>query len=329
MRIRIITALFAALAGGLLWAEPKIAVLDAIVPKGIDQSVVVPVTEKIMERLVVSGRFMVLDRSNIHQVLKEREFQLSGLVSDAEVSEAGKYLGADFVVVSRVQRIAETYFLSAKTIAVKTGVIVNQASAQGEGKLSVLIAVAEQVGNALSGVNAEGNITGVIRPKVEASPVRNQVGLRLYAALGGGTQETSYGDTAYYYDPTGFGVYGLFGLWKNLCLTADVSYLSSVGDSGAATTSADVGVAYAFPVGRLFPWAGLKLGYMIMEWPDLSDYAETGLEYAFDVGMDLMVSDFLVGVRYQMQSAVFSKSSEFLEASIVQHSFWLMVGFRF
>ena len=168
----------------------------------------------------------------------------------------------------------------------KTGVIVNQASAQGEGKLSVLIAVAEQVGNALSGVNAEGNITGVIRPKVEASPVRNQVGLRLYAALGGGTQETSYGDTAYYYDPTGFGVYGLFGLWKNLCLTADVSYLSSVGDSGAATTSADVGVAYAFPVGRLFPWAGLKLGYMIMEWPDLSDYAETGLEYAFDVGMD-------------------------------------------
>ena len=98
------------------WARSKVAVLDAIVQKGIDGSVVVPVTEKVMGCLVVSGRFTVLDRANVEKVLREREFQVSGLVSDAEITEAGKYLGADFVVVIKVQRLAATYFLGAKMI---------------------------------------------------------------------------------------------------------------------------------------------------------------------------------------------------------------------
>ena len=56
----------------------------------MDPSVIVPVTEKIVERLVVFGRFTVLDRANIDSVLKEREFQMSGMVSDQDVVTAGK-----------------------------------------------------------------------------------------------------------------------------------------------------------------------------------------------------------------------------------------------
>jgi hypothetical protein len=134
-----------------IWAQPKIAVLDALIPQNMDPSVIVPVTEKIVERLVVSGRFTVLDRANIESVLKEREFQVSGMVSDQDVVTAGKYLGADFVVAVKVQKVGDTYFISAKMIAIKTGVIANQTSAQGEGKLTALIALAEQVGEVLSG----------------------------------------------------------------------------------------------------------------------------------------------------------------------------------
>lgn len=151
MRRYMVFALIACAAAGALWAQPKVAVLDAVVPAKMDQSVVEPVTEKIIERLVVSGRYTVLDRSNISQVLKEREFQVSGLVSDEEITEAGKYLGADFVVVVKVQQVTDTFFLSSKMIAVKTGVIANQASKEGEGKLSVLIRLAEQVGDVLAG----------------------------------------------------------------------------------------------------------------------------------------------------------------------------------
>jgi hypothetical protein len=224
-------AFIACVAAGALWAQPKVAVLDAVVPAKMDQSVVEPVTEKIIERLVVSGRYTVLDRSNISQVLKEREFQVSGLVSDEEITEAGKYLGADFVVVVKVQQVTDTFFLSSKMIAVKTGVIANQASKEGEGKLSVLIKLAEQVGDVLAGgtvlapaaaesssktadATAQGRARELVTgdsgakqaapakasPEATPAPVKsaapkpassNRVGLRLYLGAGGGTQEVT------------------------------------------------------------------------------------------------------------------------------------------
>ena len=146
MKRAIPVALFVVLAAVAVWSQPKVAVLDAIIPKNMDPSVIIPVSEKIAERLVVSGRFTVLDRANIESVLKEREFQVSGMVSDQDVVTAGKYLGADFVVVAKVTKVSDTYFISAKMIAIKTGVIANQTSAQGEGKLSELITLAERVG---------------------------------------------------------------------------------------------------------------------------------------------------------------------------------------
>ena len=142
MKRAILAISFGALALVAAWSQPKVAVLDAIIPQNMDPSVIVPVTEKIVERLVVSGRFTVLDRANIDSVLKEREFQMSGMVSDQDVVTAGKYLGADFVVVAKVQKVSDTYFISAKMINIKTGVIANQTSAEGEGKLSSLIDLA-------------------------------------------------------------------------------------------------------------------------------------------------------------------------------------------
>ena len=109
------------IAGTLAFADqkPKVAVLDALIPDDMDRSVVVPVTDKIVEELVNSGLYTVLDRANIEQVLQEKEFQVSGLVKDTEVVQAGEYLGARYVVVARVSRIEETFFISATTSFVK------------------------------------------------------------------------------------------------------------------------------------------------------------------------------------------------------------------
>jgi hypothetical protein len=171
----ILSATFVALALVAVWAQPKVAVLDAIIPDNMDPSVIVPVTEKIAERLVVSGRFTVLDRMNIESVLKEREFQVSGMVTDKDVVTAGQYLGADFVVVARIQKVSDTYFIAAKMIAIKTGIIANQTSAQGEGKLSALIDLAEQVGEVLSGgavlaQSAAGGQSDISKPQPPPPP---------------------------------------------------------------------------------------------------------------------------------------------------------------
>jgi raffinose/stachyose/melibiose transport system substrate-binding protein len=139
------------LSAAQLPALPKVAVLDLSLQKGIDAAVIVPVTESIMEEVVGARAYVVLDRAYIEQVLKEKEFQLSGLVSDSQVAQAGQYLGADYVVAGKIQMVGETYFVVAKMIEVKTGVIVAQSSEQGEGKAAVLITMAHTVGKKLVG----------------------------------------------------------------------------------------------------------------------------------------------------------------------------------
>jgi len=147
-------------------AQPKVAVLDAVIPESMDEAVIIPVTDKIVEELVVSGKYTVLDRANIEQVLQEKEFQVSGLVKDTEIAKAGEYLGAAFVVIARVSRIEDTYFISARMIDVATGAIMAQTSDQEEGKISVLIAVAGRVGRKLAG----GLIEEVTTPQPEEPP---------------------------------------------------------------------------------------------------------------------------------------------------------------
>lgn len=144
-------AVLLASAAAVLPALPKVAVLDAVVAEGISKSVVVPITDKIAEEIVKALRYSVLDRANIEQVLKEKEFQVSGMVPDSEIKQAGKYLGADYVVVVRVSLIENTYFISAKMIDVESGAVVAQVSDQQEGKATVLIAIAERVGKKLVG----------------------------------------------------------------------------------------------------------------------------------------------------------------------------------
>ena len=159
---------FLSLAAG---AQPKVAVLDISVPKEIDQSVIVPVTETLMEEIVASKAFVVLDRAYIDQIFKEKEFSLSGLVSDSQVAEVGQFLGANYVVAGKAQLIGDSYFVVAKMIDVKTGVITAQASAQGEGKLSILVDLARNVGRKLSsGGTAKTDAGAVFGETIKPAP---------------------------------------------------------------------------------------------------------------------------------------------------------------
>jgi TolB-like protein len=154
-----------------LYAVPQVAVLDAVLAAGIDPTVASPITDKIIEEMVNSGKFRVIDRANIERVLREKEFQLSsGIVRNEEVRRAGEYLGADYVIVANVTRVGSTYVISAKMIDVVSGEIASQASAEKEGKIDIVLQLARAVGAQISGqpflppVVAEGTPTPEKKP---------------------------------------------------------------------------------------------------------------------------------------------------------------------
>lgn len=132
-------------------AQERIAVLDTELPKGVDPKVVIPITEKIMEEFVRSKLFTVLDRAFINKTLSELEFSTSDLTAgdSDKLATIGGFLKATYIVVSTVQQLDRTYFLSAKMIEVKTGVITAQASVNEEGSLAVLIDMAGNLGRKL------------------------------------------------------------------------------------------------------------------------------------------------------------------------------------
>jgi len=140
-----------ALSIAAVGAQERIAVLDTVLPKGIDAKVVIPITEKIMEEFVRSKLFTVLDRSYITKTLSELEFSTSDLTSgDSEkLATIGGFLKASYIVVSTVQQLESTYFLSAKMIEVKTGVITAQTSVNRSGGVAVLIDMAGDLGRQL------------------------------------------------------------------------------------------------------------------------------------------------------------------------------------
>ncbi|UCF96043.1 MAG: PorT family protein [Spirochaetaceae bacterium] len=132
----------------------QLAVLEAILAAGIDPAAAPLITSKIEEEFVNSGKYSVLDRANIEQVLVEKEFQLSsGIVRNEEVRQAGEYLGADFVVVVNVSRVGQTFVVAAKMIDVVSGQIAAQTSYERQGRIDVLLDIAKVVGERLAGTD--------------------------------------------------------------------------------------------------------------------------------------------------------------------------------
>ena len=170
--------LFVCLTG---WSE-TMAIPNAVTGEGVYSALSVTIADKIAEELVSSNLYEVLDRTYVEQILNEQEFQLSGLVSEADVKKAGEFLGADYVCVSRVTRIELFYVISAKVISVETGRIIAQTSAEEEGSTAVVFELSSRVGKqlvqSLRGDQPETEINGTVfseeSPRRETNPPREE-----------------------------------------------------------------------------------------------------------------------------------------------------------
>jgi translation initiation factor 1 (eIF-1/SUI1) len=146
--------------------KKKVAVFD---PTGLNDDAAIQIArEMIIDRLISSTVYIVLEREKINQVLKENAYQLGGHVDEGQISDLGKQMGADFVCVSTVQSLRGTYFFSTRLVDVITA----QAYASGVGRSEDIFVAIEVAASKL--VGSSEDITIKLSATVEPGGSRKE-----------------------------------------------------------------------------------------------------------------------------------------------------------
>lgn len=74
--------------------------------------------------LMDTGKYVVIERDMLKQVLEEQKLGLSGIVEPKTAAGIGRILGASLVAVGSVVKTGETYSLNVRFVSVETGAVV-------------------------------------------------------------------------------------------------------------------------------------------------------------------------------------------------------------
>ncbi len=103
-------------------APLTIAVLD-LQPEGVKHSTARIITERLRSELLKTHAFVVLERSQMEEILKEQGFQQSGCVAEECYVEVGQLLGVSHMVGGSIGRVNRTVSINLRLIDVGSGVI--------------------------------------------------------------------------------------------------------------------------------------------------------------------------------------------------------------
>ena len=103
-------------------SRPAVAVLDIA---SDDARLGVFATEEIILQLVKTRQFRVVDRDSVETLLKEQNFQYSGMVSDETMVSIGKFIGASVIITGQILPRGRRVDLSLRILDVETAEIIN------------------------------------------------------------------------------------------------------------------------------------------------------------------------------------------------------------
>lgn len=92
----------------------------------IDEGTKVAVRELISSTFVNTGKYNIVERSLLQQVMKEQKFTNTDVVDESQATELGRLAGANKVVLSVVTLVGGRNMLSIKVIDVKTATVEQQ-----------------------------------------------------------------------------------------------------------------------------------------------------------------------------------------------------------
>ncbi len=147
---------------------PVVAITD-LQAHGISQGDAATITDALASNLQKTGKFRVMERSQMDQILKEQNFQQSGACDASQCAvEMGRILGLDRIVVGSMGLVGSTYSFNLRLVDVGTGEALRTTAGVHKGSIDEVLtdlvpaAVADLAGNKNgSGANGDAKKTAV------------------------------------------------------------------------------------------------------------------------------------------------------------------------
>jgi len=96
-------------------------------------------TDRLRTELFSTGKFQVIERDKMENILREQSFQISGCTSDACAIEAGQLLNVEQIIAGSISRVGSIFSISARVIDVEKGNIIKTATYDYQGQIEDLL----------------------------------------------------------------------------------------------------------------------------------------------------------------------------------------------
>ena len=124
--IRVSVVIFSLFFASIAFAQETkttSAVMDLESQEGVSQGVSKIISDCLRTHLVNTGKFIIVTRENMEQILKEQQFQLSGCTSNECVVQVGQLLGVRKMFTGSIGKVGATYVINLKIIDMQSGKI--------------------------------------------------------------------------------------------------------------------------------------------------------------------------------------------------------------
>ena len=121
-----------------LSAQPSIAILD-FQGKGVSEIEASALTDRLASELFNLGRFKLIEREQMNELLEEQGFQQTGCVSSECAVEVGMMVGAEQIVTGSISKIGDLFSVATRIVDVETGEILQMTNYDFEGDIGQLM----------------------------------------------------------------------------------------------------------------------------------------------------------------------------------------------
>lgn len=132
----------------------RVAVFD-FDGKGITQDEATTLTERFRSVLIETKKFTMVERQKVNLILEELGLQMTGVVSEKSLSEAGAMLGVERIVTGSIGKIEDTYTVDIRVVDVQSAKLLGSISRNTTGTKENLLALLERMAKNLAGIKVE------------------------------------------------------------------------------------------------------------------------------------------------------------------------------